>query len=69
MSKDKLSFEQSLSELEAISKELESKDLTLDKAIELFEKGIKLSKECSKILESAKQKIELITDTGSVSDD
>ena len=69
MSKDKLSFEQSLLELESISKELESKDLTLDKAIDLFEKGMKLSKECSKILESAKQKIELITDTGSVSDD
>ena len=69
MSKDKVNFEQSLTELEKISNELESNDIALDKAIELFEKGIKLSKECSEILQNAKQRIECITDTGSTSDD
>ena len=62
MSKEKKTFEEALSELEKISKKLESEDITLENAIELFEKGIALSKECSDMLTSAKQKIEKITD-------
>lgn len=65
MSTDNKTFEESLKELESISAKLESQDLPLDEAIELFERGIKLSKECALKLESAKQKIELITSDGS----
>ncbi len=62
MSTEKKTFEEALSELEKISKKLESEDVTLENAIELFEKGVELSKECSNMLTSAKQKIEKITD-------
>ena len=65
MSTDNKTFEESLKELESISAKLESQDLPLDDAIDLFERGIKLSKECALKLESAKQKIELITSDGS----
>ena len=57
-----MTFEESVTELENISKRLESDKLSLEEAIELFEKGIKLSNECANTLNSAKQRIEKITD-------
>ena len=44
---EKKTFEESLAELEKIASKLEGGDLGLDEAIKEFEKGIKLSKECS----------------------
>ena len=64
MQKDKLTFEQLLSELEIISKKLESQEITLEESIALYEKGMKISKNCSKMLENAKQRIEKISDDG-----
>lgn len=69
MSKDNISFEKALSELEKISGQLQGEDVSLDDAIALFEKGIKLSKECSDKLETAKQKIEKLTADGSDNND
>ena len=69
MSKESKTFEQSLKELEEITAKLESQDVSLDDAISLFEKGMKLSKECADKLERAKQKIEHINSDGSNSDD
>ncbi len=57
MSSQKFVFEKSLKQLEEIADRLESSDIPLDEAIELFESGIRLSKECSQYLENAKQKI------------
>ncbi len=59
MSKEK-SFEESLGELEKIATNLESGDLGLDEAIAEFEKGIKLSKECSQKLDEAEKKINIL---------
>ena len=53
-------FENSLKELEEIVTQLESEDLPLEKAIALFEKGTTLSKTCSKTLDEAKKKIEVL---------
>lgn len=50
-------FEKSLKELEQIVADLEKGEMSLDNSIKTFEKGIKLSKECSKYLENAKQRI------------
>ncbi len=55
-------FEESLKELEKNVELLEKGDLPLDEAIKLFEKGITISKDCSKYLEEAKQKISNLTD-------
>lgn len=43
-------FEKNLKELEVVVKELESGDVTLDQMLELFEKGVKLTKQCTAAL-------------------
>jgi exodeoxyribonuclease VII small subunit len=59
------SFEKKLNRLEAIVEQLEGESLDLEKAVALFEEGIKLTKECNKILTDAEKKVEiLLKDTG-----
>lgn len=65
MSDSKLSFEASLGELEKTVKALESGELSLADSIELYEKGIRLSKECAKALEGARQRIITLSDAES----
>ncbi len=54
------SFETSLAELEKIVGKLESGDLPLEQSLELFEKGIKLSRECRDRLANAERRIEIL---------
>ena len=54
------SFETSLAELEAIVAKLEDGDLPLEQSLELFEKGIKLSRECRDRLTNAERRIEVL---------
>lgn len=56
----KKSFEEQMEELEKIVSELESGKLNLDESVSKFEEGIKLSKDCSKILEEAEKKITIL---------
>ena len=58
--KEEKTFEDNLKELEDIATKLESGDLGLDDAIKEFEKGIKLSKECSNKLDEAEKKINIL---------
>ena len=58
---DNKSFEEMMQNLEAIAKDLESGDLSLDDSVKKFEEGMKISKECSKILEDAEKKITILT--------
>lgn len=53
----KFDFEQAMERLDAISKELEKEDLALDKAIELFNEGLELSKKCQVTLEDYEKKV------------
>lgn len=59
-SKAKPSFEKAISELEKIVKALESGDLPLEKALEQFEAGIRLSRQCSQLLDEAEQRVTLL---------
>lgn len=54
------SFETSLTELEQIVGKLESGDLPLEQSLELFEKGINLSRECRERLTKAERRIEIL---------
>lgn len=56
-----LKFEQALSELEKIVLSLENQTAPLDQSIELYEKGIALVKHCSKLLDSASQKVGILS--------
>ena len=51
-------FETALKELEDIVSKLESEDLPLEDSLEIFEKGIKLSKLCTKKLAEAEKKVD-----------
>ena len=53
-------FEKNMSDLENIVTELEKGDLNLDESISKFEEGIKISKQCNKILENAEKKITIL---------
>ena len=54
------SFEASLEALEQIVRQLESGDLPLEKSLELFEQGIRLSRECQERLSQAERRIEIL---------
>lgn len=56
----KIKFEEAVKRLEEIVEELETGEFDLDKAIQIFEEGLALSKFCKKRLEEAEQKIEII---------
>lgn len=55
------SFEERLAQLEAIVAELEEGELGLDAALQRFEQGMKLLKDCFQLLEQAEQRIALVT--------
>lgn len=58
-----LTFEQALSRLESIVKELESGDTSLEESLVLFEEGVRLSAVCSSLLKNAKQKVEILIES------
>lgn len=53
-------FEEALSRLEVVVKELENGKLPLEKALELFGEGVSLAQFCHQQLEQAEQKISLL---------
>lgn len=53
-------FEASLEALEEIVQQLEGGDLPLEKSLELFEDGIRLSRQCQDRLNQAERRIEVL---------
>ena len=53
-------FEDSIKELEKIVESLEKGDCGLSESLDLFEKGIKLSKECSDMLDKAEKRVSVL---------
>ncbi len=64
MNKEEINFEDAMKELEEIANKLEKNDLDLDKSVEIFEEGMKLSKKCSEILENAEKRITILLNDG-----
>jgi len=54
------SFESCLDELEKVVKELEAGDLSLERSLELFERGMGLSDTCRHQLEAAETRVEML---------
>ena len=61
MAKKQLSFEEKMNQLEDIVINLEKGTAPLDESMQLFEEGMKLSVEIQKMLETAEQKVTLLT--------
>jgi exodeoxyribonuclease VII small subunit len=57
-----LSFEQAMDKLETIVARLESGDVPLEQAIELYQEGMQLSKLCDQKLSQAERKIEMLVE-------
>jgi exodeoxyribonuclease VII small subunit len=57
-------FEAAIAELDAIVKKLEEGDLSLEKSLELYERGIHLSRFCHSRLEDAERRIEILNERG-----
>lgn len=53
-------FEESIKELEKIVESLERGDIGLEESLDLFEKGIKLSKACNEMLDKAEKKVSVL---------
>lgn len=68
MADKKFDFENAINELSNIVNKLESGECSLDESINLFEKGIDLSKKCNQTLETARQKIITLTELQEESD-
>lgn len=58
------SFEAQLASLERIVRELERGDLPLERSLELFEQGVRLSRECQERLNEAERRIEVLLTDG-----
>jgi len=57
-------FEAAIAELESIVKKLEEGELPLEQSLELYERGMKLSRFCHSRLEEAERRIEVLNERG-----
>ncbi len=64
IAREPANFETQLVSLERIVRELERGDLPLERSLELFEQGVKLSRECQERLNEAERRIEVLLRDG-----
>ena len=57
-------FDKALKELESLVNRLENEELSLEQSVEVFEKGVRLSKTCQTALEAAELRVKKILDEG-----
>ena len=60
-----MDFEKKLEELESIVEKLGSGELSLEESLKLFEKGVKLSRQCSEQLSQSEKKVQELIDINS----
>lgn len=60
----KVSFEEALENMNAIVEQLEAGNLSLEKSMELFQEGMKLSKICGDKLSEVETKIQTLVKEG-----
>ena len=57
-------FEAAIAELDGIVRKLEAGDLPLETSLELYERGVQLSRFCHARLEEAERRIEILNERG-----
>ncbi|WP_054949517.1 exodeoxyribonuclease VII small subunit [Numidum massiliense] len=57
---EQLTFEEAIERLETVVHQLEDGEVPLEQAIELFQEGMTLSKQCSEKLDSVESRIEML---------
>lgn len=61
-------LEKNLDELSALVERMESGDLSLDDALQQFERGIALTRKAQSALEAAEQKVQILMADGQLAD-
>lgn len=61
---DQPDFESQMAQLEALVGRLESGELSLDEAMQTFEQGIQLTRQCQQALDKAEQKVQVLLGQG-----
>ena len=61
---ENMTFEAAMARLEEIVRMLESGNAPLDTSLSLFEEGVALVKLCNSKLDTAEQKVKILTDAG-----
>ncbi len=59
-------FESAIAELDTIARTLEEGDLPLERSLELYERGVQLSRFCHSRLEAAERRIEILNERGEI---
>ena len=59
-------FESALAELDSIVKKMEEGDQTLERSMELYERGLQLSRFCHSTLEEAERRVEILNERGEI---
>jgi len=59
-------FEGAIAELETIVRKLEEGELALEQSLELYERGVRLSRFCHARLEEAERRIEVLGEGGEI---
>ncbi len=59
---DQMKYEQAFAELEGLVSKLESGEIDLDEAVQLFERGQALAKRCQQLLENADLKVRTLVE-------
>ena len=59
-----IKFEEAIEKLDSIVSKLESGSCALDESLALFEEGVSLIKLCNEKLDSAEQKVRILTESG-----
>ncbi|MDQ7001524.1 MAG: exodeoxyribonuclease VII small subunit [Ghiorsea sp.] len=62
--KQELSFEQALQGLTSMVGKLESGQLSLEESVKAFEEGVKLTRQCEKLLDDAEQRLQILDADG-----
>ena len=65
---DPTDFEQAMTELDQIVRQLEQGELPLEQSLALFERGVRLSRYCHDRLEDAEKRIQVLTQSGTLRD-
>ncbi len=57
-----MKFDEAMKELNKIVEKLEKQNTSLEECIELYEKGVELSKTCTELLQKAQSKLTILKD-------
>lgn len=69
MATENKNFEEMMKELETIVNKLDNDSISLEESMELYQKGMVLSKSCEKTLKEAEEKVAKLMENEAVSND